>query len=169
LKIDARKGGDDYNYTTLCCFQSKGSLSRTTPPVRSTACKQVDWRLYVTDEVLMQPRSEECFMKIIKDPCLGFCLPPKKALPGTILKHVYKFVDDLLKLKSPCIFKVGFSHDPERRFRNSKYGYINDNFHQWESMEVLYAGADSTSASFIEAAAIQKFKGDLAMDGTLKQ
>ena len=86
----------------------------------------------VSDEVLQQPRTLEVFEKIYGDPNLEFHLPAKKALPGAVLKHIYKFVEDLVAREYPLVYKLGFTHDAQWRFRNPKYGYCHDKFHKWE-------------------------------------
>lgn len=120
------------------------------------------WSDFLDEEILLQPRTEECFTKIVNDPHLQFSLPPRRSLAGAVLKHVYKFVDDLVIREKPLVFKLGYTHDAQWRFRNEKYGYCKDTFHKWSNMCVLYVGAESTSAAFVEAAAIQRFKGYLA-------
>jgi len=127
-----------------------------------------NWQRLVSDEVLQQPRTLEVFEKIYGDPNLEFHLPAKKALPGAVLKHIYKFVEDLVAREYPLVYKLGFTHDAQWRFRNPKYGYCHDKFHKWEKMYILYMGAESIAAAYIEAAAIQKFKGDLVEKNTPK-
>ena len=135
-------------------------MARSTPI--PTACRsQRDWRLFVDDDVLLLPRSEMCFGHISDDPALSLSLAPKRSLAGAQLKHVYNFVENLVNRESPLVFKIGYTHDPHARFRNKQYGYTSDCFHKWQSMVVLFAGSNSTAAAYIEAAAIQKFKGHL--------
>ena len=95
-------------------------------------------------------------------PGLKFKIGPKRIIGwGAVNKHVYNFVENLVKRESPLVFKIGYTHDPHTRFRNKRYGYSSDSFHKWQSMVILFAGSNSTAAAYIEAAAIQKFKGHL--------
>ena len=145
-----------------CCPKSKGSLAMSTPRPIPTACRsQRDWRLFVDDDVLLLPRSEVSFGLIADDPALSLKLAPKGSLAGAQLKHVYNFVENLVKRESPLVFKIGYTHDPHTRFRNKRYGYSSDSFHKWQSMVILFAGSNSTAAAYIGAATIQKFKGHL--------
>jgi hypothetical protein len=115
----------------------------------------------VDDDVFLLPRSEVSFGHIADDPALTLNLAPKGSLAGAQLKHMYNFVENLVKRESPLVFKIGYTHDPHTRFRNKRYGYTSDSFHKWQSMAILFAGSNSTAAAYIEAAAIQKFKGHL--------
>ena len=120
------------------------------------------WKQCLSDEILSLPRTSECLEKIDADPEIGFSLPPKNALPGAVLKHVYQYVEKLVCKEWPLIYKVGFTHCAHTRWRNTKYGYVTERYHKWQRMVVIFMGVDSTSAAFTEAALIQKFKGSLA-------
>lgn len=78
-----------------------------------------------------------------------------------MLRHVYKYVDDLIDKEWPLIYKLGFTHSPHARFWNKTYGYVTERY-KWERLVVVYCGIDTTSAAYVEAALIQKYKGYLA-------
>ena len=119
------------------------------------------WKDYLSEDILSLPRTWECFQQIEDDDHLGFCLPPKNSLPGAVLRHVYKYVDNLVGKEWPLIYKLGFTHSPHARFWNNKYGYVTERY-KWERLVVIYCGIDTTSAAYVEAALIQKYKGYLA-------
>ena len=119
------------------------------------------WKEHLSDEILSLPRTWECFQHIEADDHLGFCLPPKNSLPGAVLRHVYKYVDDLIGKEWPLIYKLGFTHSPHARFWNATYGYVTESY-KWHRLVVVYCGIDTTSAAYVEAALIQKYKGYLA-------
>ena len=117
----------------------------------------------IDSDLLSIPRTFECFALIEKDPKLDYCLPKKRALPGHILKHCYKTLDAHLERKSPMTFKIGYTHCPYFRWYNTKFGYCHDTQSKWEGMVVVYAGTETTSASFVEAAMIQRYMGTLSI------
>ena len=121
------------------------------------------WKDCLSEEVIALPRTMDCFNKIEADQHLDYALPPPKALPGMVLRHVYKFVDRLIQREWPLIYKLGYTHCPYSRWWNRKYGYVLEKC-QWQRMTVIYCGADTTSAAYIEAALIQRYKGILAND-----
>lgn len=110
----------------------------------------------------MLPRTRDCFEKIEADAKLDYCLPAKGALPGHVLKHSYSVVERHLERASPMTYKIGYTHDAYCRFYNSKYGYCTEWRNRWEGMVVVYASPDTVSASFVEAAMIQRFMGTLS-------
>jgi len=110
--------------------------------------------------ILHLARTGSCFQKIINDERLGYCLPPKSALAGTILKHCTQVVNQVIAKYEPLIYKVGYTHCPHTRFTNRKFGYVLDR-ERWERMLVLYAAGEVVSPAFVEAALIQHFKGNM--------
>lgn len=93
------------------------------------------------------------------DSKLDYCLPPKGALPGHVLKHCFGVVERHLERASPMTYKIGYTHNAHGRFYNTKFGYCTEWKNRWEGMVVVYASSDTVSASFVEAAMIQHFMG----------
>ena len=81
-------------------------------------------------------------------------------LAGQIMKHCHEALDRLLHAQWPCIYKIGYTHDPSWRWHNAVYGYRWENA-KWTNLLVIYASSETTSPSFVEAALIQRHKGDL--------
>lgn len=49
---------------------------------------------------------------------------PKFGIPaGSVLTHAQNVLDGIFSKHDPCIFKIGFTHDPEWRWGNNLYGY----------------------------------------------
>ena len=77
------------------------------------------------------------------------------------MKHAQGVIQRTLSQKQPATFKIGFSHDPYLRFYNRVYGYAYDK-DRWEGLCVLYVAADPVGPSFLEAALIQLFQGNMS-------
>ena len=135
--------------------------SQPTPAVLPAAnVHRASWAQLLSDKVLACPRTSQCFQAIESDPRLVYKLPRKSTLPGQVLRHVFGIIDSHLERHQPSIYKIGFTHNPSWRFYNQQYGYIT-NKDGWEGMTVLYASDENISPAFVEAAAIQKYKGHL--------
>lgn len=123
---------------------------------------QRHWRNVLDWETLALKRTEDCFTKIEADPMLDYNLPCKPGmLAGTILKHCYQVVDNILSSQSPCILKVGYTHCAHYRFYNQIFGYKHDKADKWEKMIVIFASSETIAPAFIEGAIIQRRKGFL--------
>ena len=139
--------------------------SNNSQPARGPPCqtwiptKQSSWMHILSDELLMLERTAEVFGKIEGDARLSYSLPRKNSLPGATLRHCYQVVDRLLEKHWPCIYKIGYCHDPYTRFYNRKYGYYFDKYDKWEHMKVLYMASEALTPGFVEAALIQRHKG----------
>lgn len=119
------------------------------------------WSSTLAAATLQLPRTQRCFDVIETDPYLDYRLPKRpNATAGVILKGIYDTVDHILKVHQPCIYKLGFTHDPHFRFHNNIYGYIRE-LDQWEKMTVIYASHEPISCAFVEGALIQRHKGNL--------
>ena len=132
-------------------------------PCSSWSCtrkRQPTWQEALDDKTLAMPRTQNCFSKIEKDDRLDYCLPPKHALPGSVLKHCFATVDKTIAKNKPVIFKIGYTHDAYVRFYNRKFGYVLAQVN-WEHMLVLYAASGTISPGFVEAALIHHYKGFL--------
>ncbi len=92
------------------------------------------------------------------DERMDYCLPPKNALAGVVLKHCFSMVDQMVSKFEPLLYKVGYTHCPHSRFTNRTYGYILE-ADQWQWMLVLYTAGETVSPAFVEAALIQRYKG----------
>ena len=125
--------------------------------------KRRSYRDLLDQSILALPRTSDCFMQIEEDPKLDLKLPARKnALPGFVLKHCYQVLDAHIERKKPMMFKIGFTHSAFCRWHNAKFGYGWDKSKKWDGLIVVYASAESISASFVEAAMIQRFMGNLA-------
>lgn len=139
--------------------------------VPKTTCKKIG-HSYVDRldaSVLALPRTEECFSLIEADPNLSYNLPTKGALAGRVLKHCYRVLDTHLQRGWPMTYKIGYTHSAHCRWYNAKFGYAKDWKNRWEGMIVVYASSETMSASFVEAAMIQRFKGTLSEKLILQQ
>ena len=113
------------------------------------------------------PRTTTCFELIENDDRLEFDLPRKSnMLAGKTLAHCFDSVDRILRKNKPCIYKIGYTHCAFWRFYNELYGYIRD-CDAWEKLTVIYAGSETVSCSFIEAALIRQHKGFLPILGDI--
>ena len=119
------------------------------------------WRSQLDDSVLKLKRTAECFHKVSEDPYLDCYLPPKGSSSGKVLLHACRVIDSTLERKGPMVFKVGWTHCPSFRFRNSKYGYCYDRYQKWEQLVVLHTSVEPIGPSYLEAALIEKYRGIL--------
>lgn len=131
------------------------------PVLEHRSRRQRPWREVLDHRLLELPRTETCFDAIVNDASLDYDLPPKRGLlAGQVMKHCCEAVDRVLEAQHPCIYKVGFTHNPSWRWHNSTYGYRWEAA-KWTRLIVIYAAWETTSASFVEAALIQRQKGHL--------
>ncbi|CAE7815448.1 nipblb, partial [Symbiodinium necroappetens] len=56
------------------------------------------------------------------------------------------------------VYKIGYSYDPHNRFFNRSFGYVHER-QKWEKMIVVYVSHETLGPAFLEAALIQRFKG----------
>lgn len=119
------------------------------------------WKTQLDDSVLKLNRTAECFHKVSEDVCLDCHLPPKGSSSGKVLLHACRVIDRMLEKKGPMVFKVGWTHCPSFRFRNSMYGYCYDRYQKWEQLVVLHTSVEPIGPSYLEAALIEKYKGIL--------
>lgn len=123
--------------------------------------KRGTYRDFLDTNTLSLGRTADCFRLIEENNRLSYDLPRKGALAGHVLKHCFRVLDDHLARKSPMTFKIGYTHDAHCRWHNRKYGYSHDYRNKWEGMNVVYASSETISASFVEAAMIQRYMGSL--------
>lgn len=111
-------------------------------------------------------RTSEAFGLIEEDARLDYNLPRLGRLTaGQVLKHCFSALDQVLVSQKPCIYKVGYTHCAHWRFYNDIYGYYLD-ADKWKCLTILYTSYETTSASFVEAALIQREMGHPIAYGT---
>ena len=120
--------------------------------------------LGLDERLLALKRTGECFRMILGDNDLKLQLPPEGSLAGRVLSHAVNTVENTLRKFSPMVFKLGFTTCPVTRWRNTRYGYKADRHQQWEAMTILFASHEFTGPSFLEAALIRTYKGNLMKD-----
>lgn len=145
-----------HNASIECHRQASNAICIQTGCVaRSQAYREV-----LDSRVLALRRTNECFSLIESNARLAYNLPKKGSLSGQVLRHCYKTLDDHLERQSPMTYKIGFTHCPYTRFYNSKFGYCKDR-NKWDGMIAVFAASETISASFVEAAMIQRYMGNL--------
>lgn len=107
------------------------------------------------------PWYEPLAVPCIKLGCIHFDVPKIGITAGSVLKHSLQVRDSLFGKHEPCIWKIGFTHDPFWRWTNSIYGYQRS-VDRWSNMHVLYISDESSGPAMLEAALIEKYKGDWA-------
>lgn len=117
--------------------------------------------LTIDEAIWKLDRAQDCFQKILEDPQLEFQLPKKHSVTGVILKHAIETIEKKLSKYGPMVYKIGFTSDPQSRFRNPKWGYAHDPYQKWECMVLLHASYESIGPSFLESCLIEKYKGSL--------
>ena len=88
---------------------------------------------------------------------ISFCLPKANAVAGAVLEHAIKVIERTFSKQDPCIFKVGFTHNPVFRWCNGTYGYAHS-VEKWSNMTVFYASPEPFSAAMLESALIEKYR-----------
>lgn len=79
------------------------------------------------------------------------------ATSSNVASHVQRRTG--LSAKHPCVYKVGITGNPFRRWSHPTYGYSRDRFERWQGLKVIAITADSFSASLLETMLITAFKG----------
>lgn len=119
------------------------------------------WEQALNAKTLAIPRTREVFERLEVDSRMTYMLPPKPNMTaGSIIKHCYEVVENLLDKYKPCIYKIGITHCPHFRFDNAMFGYAHER-DKWTALVVIYASHESISPAFVEGALIQKYKGNL--------
>lgn len=119
------------------------------------------WESCLDESTLCCPRTAECFHDIEQDDRLSFRLAPKSSTSGQVLQHCRRCIEAFCERLKPCTFKVGFTHDPGFRFYNHTFGYVKDR-DGWQGMMIIFCSHDPVVASYVEAAMIQVFLGNLS-------
>ena len=88
---------------------------------------------------------------------ISFCLPKANAVAGAVLEHAIKVIERTFSKQDPCIFKLGFTHNPVFRWCNGTYGYAHS-VEKWSEMTVFYASPEPFSAAMLESALIEKYR-----------
>ena len=118
------------------------------------------WDECLDSDTLFLPRTLEAFHDIEVDTKIDYSLPAKNSTSGQVLERTKKLIERVVSALSPAIYKIGFTHDPAFRWNNKTFGYQKA-IEKWDGMLVMYAGSNAMVASFVEAAMIQWFLGDL--------
>lgn len=84
------------------------------------------------------------------------CKSPR-ATASSVLNHCEQSIQDLFK-KYPCVFKIGMTSNPVKRWQHPLYGYGFDRREYWQGMKVLMVSDTSFSAALAESSLIRKFK-----------
>ena len=90
--------------------------------------------------------------------CIHFDVPKTGISAGSVLKHSQRVMNSIFSKHDPCIFKIGFSHDPAWRWTNRIYGY-KWAIDGWTNMVVFHVSNEPGSAAMLEAALIDKYIG----------
>eukprot|EP00435_Cladocopium_sp_Y103_P038357 s1020_g10.t1 len=92
---------------------------------------------------------------------LDYKLPPPGVSAGRVLQHAKSVLSTLIQKEQPCIFKVGYTHNPEFRWANPLYGYQVDPHYKWSKMLVLFESTEVAGPAMLEAALIELFRSTL--------
>ncbi len=107
------------------------------------------------------PWYEPLAVPCIKLGCIHFDVPKIGITAGSVFKHSLQVLQSLFSKHDPCIWKIGFTHDPYWRWTNSIYGYKRA-VDRWSNMVVLYISDEPYGPAMLEAALIEKYGGDWA-------
>ena len=109
--------------------------------------------------ILSLERAESFFLGIESDPALHIDLPKYGATAGQVLLHSKAVLEKLIHREKPVVFKIGYTHCPQFRFRNPKFGYAYAK-EGWQHMLVIFVSHETVGPSFVEASLIQCFRGN---------
>ncbi|CAE7723928.1 nipblb [Symbiodinium sp. CCMP2456] len=123
---------------------------------QQTAPSLPDLRL--DSNILSLPRTVDVFHKLLSTDRMSLKLPRPGALAGQVIKHGIRVLEDTLASYGPMVYKIGYSYDPHNRFFNRSFGYVHER-QKWEKMIVVYVSHETLGPAFLEAALIQRFKG----------
>lgn len=93
--------------------------------------------------------------------CIDFQVSKLGSSAGGVLKHSLRVLESMFAKHDPCIFKIGWSHNPAWRWTNPIYGYATA-VDGWSNMIVLHVAEEPFTPAMLEAALIEKHFGDLA-------
>lgn len=93
--------------------------------------------------------------------CITFDVPRDGACSGVVLKHSKRILASIFVKHDPCIFKIGFTHNPCWRWENQIYGYGKSK-DRWSNMAVMYVAREPHSPAMLEAALIDIHISDSA-------
>ena len=118
------------------------------------------WQQHVSECVLSDANLKDNLERVSEHDNIHWHLPAQVTTAGGVLAHASHVITILLDLHAPMIFKVGFTHDACWRWENSLYGYKRDKGHKWEHMCILHLSEEAGTPSMLEAALIDKYKGN---------
>ena len=87
---------------------------------------------------------------------MEFQLPKPDVVAGRVLQHCVNVVNNTFSKFDPCIFKLGFTHNPCWRWNNDIYGYKLDRA-RWSNMIVLYISGEPFGPAMLEAVLIHQY------------
>lgn len=90
--------------------------------------------------------------------CITFNVPKLGISAGSVVQHSRRVISSIFSKQDPCIFKIGFTHDPAWRWGNSLYGYQKAK-DGWTNMVVMYIANEPYSPAMLEAALINVHGG----------
>ena len=130
-------------------------------PAKTRRCRwSTSWQQHVSESVLSDEELKDSLQRVSDHEKVHWHLPMQLTTAGGVLAHASHVITVLLHLHSPMIFKVGFTHDACWRWENPIYGYKQDKGHKWDCMCILHLSEEPGTPSMLEAALIDKFKGN---------
>lgn len=88
--------------------------------------------------------------------CIAFNVPSPGIPAGSVLKHAHGALESLFAKQYPCVYKIGFTHNPFWRWTNGIYGY-KDAIDGWTNMVVLYISHEPFGPAMLEASLIHTY------------
>ena len=115
------------------------------------------WSACLPPAILERPGVQSMLQESLLTGCITFRLPKSCAVAGGVLQHAVCVIEKQFQRYSPCIFKVGYTHNCMWRWSNNIYGYGSSR-DKWSEMLVLYISGEAGSAAMLEAALIEKYQ-----------
>lgn len=121
-----------------------------------------EWGKFIPAEMEKLPRLRSCLLDLNAAHVSHVAFPPKKMTAGSALQHVLKEARSILKANYPCIYKFGFTHSLDWRWRNPYYGYAKDTgMERFDSLAALYISTTQIPSALMEAFLIKEYLGNL--------
>lgn len=112
-----------------------------------------------TVEKQLSPRLSALSSECATLGCIKLQLCDLNALSGIALRHSINVLETLFRKEDPCVFKLGYTHDPIWRWTNDVYGYCRDR-QGWTNMIIMYYAKEPYGPAMLEAALIEKFQSN---------
>lgn len=110
---------------------------------RSSAC-DIPWYQHLVQPCKLLP--------------IQFNTPKPGITAGYVLKHAHQVLDSIFARQTPCIYKIGWTHNPEWRWCNTIYGYKHAQ-DKWTNMVVFFVSDEPYSPAMLEASLIHRHFG----------